>query len=267
MNDQMGDRFKEYENTFRYKLPRKSNVIIRIDGKAFHTYTKGCKQPYDDDLIDDMNSTAVELCKQIQGAKIAFVQSDEISIFITDYDNLETNAWFDNNIQKMVSVSASIATAEFNKLRNKRYYLSLEMPMLQYSGNYTLAHFDSRAFIVPNIFEVANYFLWRSNDAAKNSVQSFARSLYSHKELQDKNIPQLHDLIYAKGQNWNDLNSKYKRGRFVNKIEKAVEVHDDNDPGEAKMIIRSEWKIFDLADYTYAYWKDIVDESLKQIKI
>ena len=120
--DNLGDRMKGYEDTFRYYLPKKTNLILRIDGKAFHSYTKNCKRPFDDNLMDDMNQTAIKLCEEIQGAKLAYVQSDEISILITDYDDIKTSAWFDNNLQKIVSVSASIATAEFNKQRTIRCF-------------------------------------------------------------------------------------------------------------------------------------------------
>jgi len=109
--DSLGDRMKSfYEDRFRLQLPRRTNILIRIDGKAFHTYTKGLNRPYDTDLMDDMNETTKFLCENIQGAKMGYVQSDEISILITDYDDIDTQGWFDYNLQKMCSISASLAT-------------------------------------------------------------------------------------------------------------------------------------------------------------
>jgi tRNA(His) 5'-end guanylyltransferase len=121
MKDELGDRMKEfYEDRTRFKLVRRTNTIIRVDGKAFHTYTKGLKRPFDQGLMDDMDATAEFLCQNIQGAKFAYVQSDEISILITDYDDISTHAWFDGNLQKMSSIAASLATARFNQLRMAR---------------------------------------------------------------------------------------------------------------------------------------------------
>ena len=121
MKDQLGDRMKAfYEDRTRIKLPRRTYTIIRIDGKAFHTYTKGLKRPFDTGLIDDMNWTTEYLCKNIQGVKFGYVQSDEISLVLTDFDTLQTDLWFDGNLQKMASIAASMATARFNQLRMMR---------------------------------------------------------------------------------------------------------------------------------------------------
>ena len=165
--DNLGDRMKIfYENITRIFLPRRTYTIIRIDGKAFHTYTKGLDRPFDDKFVNDMDETACYLCKNIQGAKFAFVQSDEISILLTDFDSLTTSAWFDGNIQKMVSVSASLATAKFNELRPNK-----------------IALFDSRVFTISSRVEVENYFIWRQQDTTRNSISSVAQWLYSPSEL------------------------------------------------------------------------------------
>ena len=195
-------RMKEYyENIFRHKLIRRSYTIIRIDGKAFHTYTKNLTRPFDDTLINDINNTALSLCRCIQGAKFAYMQSDEISILLTDFDTLETAAWFDGNIQKMVSVSASMATAFFNKRRKED----------------NVALFDSRVFQITNEIEVANYFIWRQMDCVRNSIQSVAQSMFSHKELNGKSTEELQEMMFAKGTNWNNLAPGYKRGRIVHR--------------------------------------------------
>ena len=142
-----------YESRSRTFLTRRTPVIIRLDGKAFHTYTKGLDKPFDEGLIEDMAETARFLCSEIQGAKLAYVQSDEISILLTDYDKLGTDAWFDYNVQKIVSISASLATAKFNQLR---YIRSIKLG--EEVDNYkawkqvsvqTMAFFDSRAFNIP----------------------------------------------------------------------------------------------------------------------
>jgi len=199
MKDTLGDRMKEYyEDRTRNVLPRRTYSIIRIDGKAFHTYTKGLQRPFDDKLMNDMDETAGFLCKNIQGAKFAFVQSDEISILLTDFEELTTDAWFDGNIQKMVSVSSSLATAKFNELRSGK-----------------LAFFDSRVFTIPSNVEVENYFIWRQQDTTRNSISSVCQSLYSHKQLEGKNTTEQQEMIFQKGTNWNDFAPKYKRGRVI----------------------------------------------------
>jgi len=223
MRDELGDRMKKNnENRTRILLPRRTYTLIRVDGKAFHTYTKGCERPFDAGLIADMNTTAEYLCKNIQGAVIGFVQSDEISILMTDFATHQTDAWFDGNIQKIVSVSSSMATSKFNQLRLIRKF---EQPNLK--GNLPfavaliegtkLAEFDARTFTIPSKTEVMNYFIWRQQDTVRNSISSVAQTLYSSKELNGKNMSQQQDMIFDKGINWNDYDSTLKRGRFVYK--------------------------------------------------
>ena len=197
--DSLGDRMKEfYENRTRNFLPRRTYTIIRVDGKAFHSYTRGLVRPFDEKLVNDMDETACYMCKNIQGAKFAFVQSDEISILLTDFEGLTTDAWFDGNIQKMVSISASLATAKFNELRPNK-----------------IALFDSRVFIIPSDIEVENYFIWRQQDTTRNSISSVAQSMFSHRELENKNTDQRQEMCFQKGVNWNDFSAKLKRGRLI----------------------------------------------------
>lgn len=240
MKDELGDRMKSYyEDRTRYNLPRRTFTIIRIDGKAFHTYTKGLKRPFDHDLIDDMNSTTKFLCENIQGAKIGYVQSDEISILLTDFDKIGTDAWFDGNIQKMVSISASLATSEFNQLRTERFLKSqikdyvtghsYDPDLVNFDFSLVLsklktAHFDARAFTIPSEEEVINYFIWRQQDATRNSISSVAQSLYSHKELTGKSTDEMQEMIFQKAQNWNDYPIGQKRGRAVVKRIKLVPI-------------------------------------------
>lgn len=205
-----------YESRSRTYLTRRVPVIMRVDGKAFHTYTRGLNKPFDEGLVEDMNNTAIYLCQNIQGAKCAYVQSDEISILITDYDTLTTDAWFNYEVQKMTSIGASLATGIFNQLRLLREcesYSSTSLPFEDIS-NAKLANFDCRVFNIPKE-EVANYFLARQKDAVKNSIASVAQSLYSHKELEGKNSNEQQELIFNKGVNWNDFDPGLKRGRFI----------------------------------------------------
>lgn len=223
MKDQLGDRMKVfYEDRTRYTLMRRAYTIIRIDGKAFHTYTRDLKRPFDDQLMDDMDATAAYICQNIQGAKFAFVQSDEISVLITDFDDIRTGAWFEGNLQKMCSVSASLATAKFNQLRPDR-----------------IALFDSRVFQMPNKAEVENYFIWRQQDTTRNSISSVARSLYSHKALNGKGNDEKQELIFRKGINWNDYAPKYKRGRLIEKI-----------PFEKNGALRTKWTSVEVPVFT-----------------
>lgn len=200
MKDALGDRIKsQYENRTRYFLPRRTYTIIRLDGKAFHNYTKDCERPFDKVLIYAMDETANFLCQEIQGARMAFVQSDEISILLTDFEKPTTAAWYDGNIQKITSISAAMATACFNRKRQEQ-------------GFDKLAFFDSRVFTIPDQTEVENYFIWRQNDCVRNSISMLAQSLYTHKELLGKSSNDLQELIFQKGHNWNDYPVRLKRG-------------------------------------------------------
>lgn len=252
MQDKLGDRIKEnYENRTRYFLPRRTYTIIRIDGKAFHTYTKGLQRPFDNELIEDMDQTACYLCKNIMGAKFAFVQSDEISILLTDFEDIATEAWFDNNLQKMCSVSASMATSKFNQLRLQREILSYSQGAA-YSGDeewdhdyvevvkkQKIAEFDSRVFQIPQRIEVENYFIQRQQDATRNSISSMAQSLYSAKQLHGKSSNEMQEMIFQKEKNWNDLPAKYKRGRIIVKetYKKQPDINDKN----STSVMRTRW--------------------------
>ena len=225
-NDALGTRMKNYEDITRYKISPKSYVLARIDGNAFHTYTRGLKRPFDEALIEDMDATAIALCKEIQNVKFAFVQSDEISLFLHE-EGRDTQAWFGNNIQKMASISAAKATAEFNKQRYKRLFNPASSVFLE-NFNYEdfqrligitkTATFDARFWTVPSAIEVYNYFLWRQRDAEKNSISATAQSVYSHKELENMNGLDKQEMLFQKGINWNDYPSGQKRGRFVEKV-------------------------------------------------
>jgi tRNA(His) 5'-end guanylyltransferase len=210
--DNIGDRMKtHYEDRTRTYLTRRNNILIRIDGKAFHTYTLGLNKPYDQGLLDDMNETTKYLCENIQGAKMGYVQSDEISIWLTDYDTKDTSAWFDYNLQKMCSISASLATAKFNQLRMERF--------VEQRGGFMkppgLATFDARVFVIPHIDEVVNYFIWRQQDATRNSVSMAAQSMFSTSALHGVKCDKMQDLMMENGTNWNDFPTRFKRGAAI----------------------------------------------------
>jgi len=222
--DALGQRMKEqYEHRSRTYLMRRCPTIIRLDGKAFHTYTRGLNKPFDIGLIEDMVETTKYLCENIQGARLGYCQSDEISILLTDYTTINTDAWFDYNVQKMTSISASLATAKFNQLRVNRELstkwedddVALDELLDEVVSKYKLAFFDSRVFQIADYEEVVNYFIWRQQDAVRNSIQMLAQSLYSHKELMNKNSSELQELTFQKGYNWNDLEYNKKRGSCI----------------------------------------------------
>lgn len=197
----LGNRIKQYENLYDQKIVPKMPAIIRIDGKAFHTYTKNLTKPWDFALIDAMNSTAKKLCSMIQCAQFSYIQSDEISILLIDWKKYSTNQWFDGRISKICSVGASIATAYFNiKMQKKKKELAL---------------FDSRVFSIPE-HDVVNYFIWRQQDAVRNSIQSLAHAHFGHKQIQGLNTNELQEKLFKERNiNWNNIDTKLKRGTCV----------------------------------------------------
>lgn len=200
--DSLGDRMKMFESAARTQLPRRIPLIFRIDGKAFHTYTRGCARPFDANLQAVMNDTAVACCKAIQGAELAYVQSDEISILVHNYKRFATCGWFDNQVQKMVSVAAATAAAHFTAESHRIF------------GQTKVAVFDARAFILPEA-EVCNYFIWRQQDAIRNSIQMLARSAFSHAQCDEKNVIELQTMLMAKGLGWTDQPLASRYGRVV----------------------------------------------------
>lgn len=224
MHDSLGDRQKDYEKRNRRYLTRKVPVLMRLDGKAFHTFTRGCDKPFDRRIINAMQNTTRYLIEGIQGAKVGYVQSDEITLLLTDFDNIETEAWFDYCQNKIESVSAAMAAVKFTLEYNFAGLTELHPPVTDIKT----AEFDCRAWNHPKE-DVMNNFRWRYQDWLRNSIQMLARSLYSHKELHGKKTPELHDMCFAKGHNWNDLPGECKNGTlFVRGEEGAVKLTDFN---------------------------------------
>lgn len=198
-NDAFGNRLKGYEHASRQTLPLRMPVILRVDGRAFHTLTAKCARPFDAGVSSAMDHTAISLCEEIQGAVFAYVQSDEISVLIHNYKRLNSEAWFGNEVQKMTSVSASIATRAFNSSHSK--------PL-------GLATFDSRVFVLPEA-EVANAFIWRQKDAQRNAVQMIARAHFSHKECDRKSCRELTAMLEGRGVSLDAYPLSDRRGRSV----------------------------------------------------
>lgn len=237
----IGDRMKNnYENITRYYLTRRMPVIIRVDGRSFHTFTKGFKKPFDDILVKTMQDTMKYLCENIQGCVLGYTQSDEISLVLTDYAELTTDAWFGNNLQKMCSISASMATLAFNKAftrniskQSKRFYTEyLEEKDASYIETLEIAMnkgamFDSRVFTIPKE-EVCNALIWRQQDATRNSIQSVGQANFSQKELHGKSCNDIQDiLMLQKGINWNDYSTTLKRGSCCIKADDSLTEYDE----------------------------------------
>lgn len=241
MKDNLGTRMKEfYENPAKTKLIRRTPVIIRVDGRAFHTFTRGFEKPYDKTFHRAMKQTARILVQNLQGCKLAYTQSDEISLLLTDYDKLESGAWFDYEVQKVCSIAAASATLYFNQEFSNE--VSVEWTVADYADFETsidiqsgeiwgysaipphlTAHeqalqkgamFDARCFNIPKE-EVANYFYWRQLDATRNSIQLYGQANFSHKELQNKSCNDIKEMLSKKEIFWDNLNEEIKHGSCV----------------------------------------------------
>lgn len=226
IRDSLGDRMKNnYENRAKTSLTRRTPVAIRIDGKAFHSFTKGFVKPFDDILIKSMQETTKYLCENIQGCIFGYTQSDEITLILQDYKKLTTDAWFDYEVQKMCSISASMATMRFNQaFRENVNSYSQGKAMDDYIKSLCLARnkgamFDARCFNIPKE-EVTNMIYWRQLDATRNSIQMVGQANFSHKELQNKSCNDIQDMLFTqKGINWNDFPAHKKRGTAIIKDE------------------------------------------------
>ena len=258
VNDELGKRMKTYyEQIPQTKLMRRTPVAIRIDGKAFHTFTRNFDKPFDEILVNSMYDTMKYLCENIQGCVLGYTQSDEITLILVDYKKLNSSAWFDYEVQKMCSIAASMATMAFNKYfyqealewynKMKPIALADEQAVVARLQVYKQAAekgamFDARCFNIPKE-EVTNLLYWRQVDAARNSIQMVARAYFSHAECQDKNTTDLQEMLFQKhGINWNDYPVNLKRGACCSKVWNFKN-------GEG---MRSEWKV----DYNIPMFKN-----------
>lgn len=248
VKDDLGVRMKKfYEQIPKTRLMRRTPVAMRIDGKAFHTFTKGMKKPFDDVLMLSMQETMQYLCENIQGCVLGYTQSDEITLILVDYQTLTTSAWFDYEVQKMCSIAASMATMRFNKVfaenvEMEKEHIKANMDNVLFVKNAykyveTLnkavdkgAMFDARCFNIPKE-EVTNLVYWRQLDAARNSVQMVGQAYFTQKELHGKSCNMIQDMLHEqKGINWNDYATPYKRGTACIKTEGAGWILDYDMP-------------------------------------
>lgn len=232
VHDRLGQRMKEYYETIpKHRLMRRTPVAIRIDGKAFHTFTRGFAKPFDEVLGNAMVRTMEYLCKNIQGCVFGYTQSDEITLLLIDYQTFETDAWFDYEVQKICSIAASMATMAFNKYfvdevenwlfantdklnESLEDVISIEDGLrLAYGKAYQRgAMFDARCFNIPKE-EACNLVYWRQLDAARNSVQMVGQANFSHNELQCLSCNMIQDKLFAeRGINWSEFETRWKRG-------------------------------------------------------
>lgn len=249
MKDALGDRMKSfYEDRYRIYLTRRMPVITRVDGNAFHTFTRGLDRPFDADFMKIMQKTCLSLCQNIQGCVGGYVQSDEISLLLVDYQTLESDAWFDYNLQKITSLAAARATMTFNALVRElvnRYIRKVSNDpdmdarrLNLWSEKQNRAMFDARAFNIPKE-EVCNYFIWRQKDATRNSIQAAGQAQFSHKELEGKSQSDIQEMLFQKGINWNNYTIPEKRGSFVRRYLETIGQEDGT------LTVRRPWCIDD----------------------
>lgn len=230
----LAERMKGYEKRNRYYLQRRMPVILRLDMRAGHSFTRGFKRPFDEVFIKSMQDTAKYLCENIQNCKLSYQQSDEITLLLVDYDKLNTDCFFDYRVDKLCSIAASMATMAFNRAFANNVgdyctytYECMDNTHENYEHILSLAvekgaMFDARCFNIPKE-EVTNLLYWRQDDAAKNSIQMVGRAFFSHKELHKKSRNDIQDMLMTqKGINWNDFPTYQKRGSCCIKTEEKI---------------------------------------------
>ncbi|MER6778514.1 MULTISPECIES: tRNA(His) guanylyltransferase Thg1 family protein [unclassified Streptomyces] len=235
----LGDRMKRHEAVHRAVLPRRTYTILRVDGRAFHTYLRGSARPFDEQFMADMDAVAEALCAEIMGAQFAYTQSDEISVLYTDFSSPSAEPWFGGVVAKQLSVASSLATAVLNERRPGARAL-----------------FDARVFTVSDPVEVANYFLWRQRDAVRNSVSMAAQAHFSRKRLHGVSSGGMQELLWSEaGVNWNDYPDGCKRGRVaVRRTGERETTYTHKRTGEVEtvMAMRSWWESSAAPHFTTA---------------
>lgn len=254
----LAERMKGYEKRNRYYLQRRIPVILRLDMRAGHSFTKGFERPFDEVFIKTIQETAKYLCENIQNCKLSYQQSDEITLLLVDYEKINTDCFFEYRVDKLCSIAASTTTMAFNKFfrDNVGDYL-YENYDEQYLADYieTLqnavdkgAMFDCRCFNIPKE-EVTNLVYWRQLDASRNSIQMVGQANFSHKELQNKSCNDIQDMLMTqKGINWNDLPTYQKRGSCCVRNHMISEPYGnrmlDKNAGENEWVIDKDIPIF-----------------------
>ena len=212
--DSLGDRIKKYESVSVRNFIPKIPIIVRVDGRAFHTWTKShkCSKPFDYDLIGAISGAAEKLALD-SGATAFYSQSDEATFLYLDDQTNQTNQWFGGRQNKIESISAALMTAHFNNLWMQYLIHSIKVCDL---GEYKPAVFDARAFQCPKN-DVANVFLWRIKDWERNSLNMFCMGFFSDKQLIGKKASERHEMLHSIGENWADLPPIAKNGTFWHK--------------------------------------------------
>lgn len=197
----LGDRMKSYEAVTRGVLLPHSYTILRVDGRAFHSYLRLATKPFDTNFQSAMMNVGAQMCEEVSCTRMAYGQSDEISLFMDDTAP-QSQPWFGGVVQKMASVAAAFATAA---LIGQRGHGGADFPT-----------FDARVFTLPSLAEVENYFIWRQRDAVRNSISMAAQAKFSPKQLHGKNTDQMQEMLWSEHQiNWNDYPTAIKRGWWV----------------------------------------------------
>lgn len=201
----LSDRMKGYETSGQTRLLPNVPVIVRVDGSCFHSFTRGFHRPFDERIREGMLAVGRWFHKRAQGCLLTYHQSDELSALLVDFQRLESESWLGYRRDRIVSLSASAATAAFSEeVRADR-----------------IPHFDARVFNVPRE-DTANYFLWRARDWKRNSIQMFARSFFSHRQLEGKDTTAMHEMLHEKGENWAGLADHWKNGTFrIDEVERS----------------------------------------------
>jgi tRNA(His) 5'-end guanylyltransferase len=204
----LGDRMKAYEAVTRSVLLPHSYTILRVDGRAFHSYLRFAAKPYDIEFMEAMQVVAQDLCTEVSGARFAYGQSDEVSLLLSDVEP-QAQPWFGGVVQKMASVAAAVATISFAQVRSCR-------------GR---PHFDARVFTLPSATEVANYFIWRQRDAVRNSISMAAQALFTPTQLHGVKTNQMQEMLWTEhGINWDDYRGELKRGWVVTRATREAPV-------------------------------------------
>lgn len=273
-NDLFGDRMKGYENVSRNYLKRRTPVIIRIDGKAFHTFTRGLKKPFDRILMSAMQETMKYLCANIQGCVFGYTQSDEITLVLTDYATTTTDAWFGYNIQKVCSVAASIATMAFNKFFSNEFEeahrWACEPDATDDDRKYAFeilynklnnAMFDARCFNIPKE-EVCNCLIWRQKDAIRNSIESVGHANFSQNKLNGKSCNEIQDMLVEEfGINWNNFPVDCKQGSCCYRVNEELAMKNPRCPEETVVVSRRVWKV-DTKPPIFTHDRDYIEKWL-----
>ncbi len=240
MKNNLGDRMKSYEKCYEFRIPKRTYIILRLDGVNFSKYTRMFNKPFDDILSNAMDVATARVCEYMN-PKFAYTQSDEASFVFTDIENIESETIFDGKVQKLASIAASKMTSAFNqimlRLLSTLKYRPEEIADKIVTNKFPEieAVFDARVFIIPDYREVSNYLIYRQQDCTRNSVTMAAGSVYSHKELHGKSGEEKQEMLFQKGINWNDYAVKYKRGVVIKRVPYAVE----GPKGEVAM--RNKW--------------------------